>query len=320
MGNVFTTENLKNLQALPFEQKLETTKSFIKHLLLEHTRPIIAWSGGRDSTVLLYLALQEKPDVDVMWVNTGIEFPECVKFIRYLAQKWDINLHIVKPSQMFWDVSEKYGWPILGKGGSGYWWSRANRLEREGKHKLAQATREAKISAACCRILKETPADRLMQDLGVDAEVTGTRIGESRQRFLIWSQRGSCFYRKAKNNCKAWPLAWWRHEDVLEFHQKFGIPHSPIYDKGHSRNGCWPCLMDYHFPDNKLRALRHSHPELWRFLILRKGLGKRLLALKSVLEDEESKRFIASFGDNVERIIEQCPWFFDSLKVGKNDR
>lgn len=88
MGNVFTAEDLKNLQALPFEQKLEATKSFIKHLLFEHARPIIAWSGGRDSTVLLYLALQEKPDVDVMWVNTGIEFPECVKFIRYLARKW----------------------------------------------------------------------------------------------------------------------------------------------------------------------------------------------------------------------------------------
>lgn len=159
-----------------------------------------------------------------------------------------------------------------------------------------------------------------MQDLRVDGELTGTRVGESRQRFLIWSQRGSCFYRKAKNSCKAWPLAWWRHEDVLKFHQEFGIPYSPIYDKGHPRNGCWPCLMDYHFPDNKLRALRRSHPELWRFLILRKGLGERLLALKSVLEDEESKRFIASFGNSVERIIEQCPWFFDSLKVGKNGR
>jgi 3'-phosphoadenosine 5'-phosphosulfate sulfotransferase (PAPS reductase)/FAD synthetase len=277
---------LKELQALSLQGKIELTDNFINHLLSDHKRPLVAWSGGRDSTILLYLVLRQKPSIDVGWVNTGVEFPECIHFIRWLTDEWNINLHIAKPETTFWQTSEEYGWPILGKGSSGYWWSRADALEKKGRRKLARATRDARISAACCRILKEKPMDNLCQRLGVDCIVTGNLVAESRQRFLVWAQRGACYFSEKRQRCSAWPLAWWIHEDILEFHRKFRVPHSPIYDMGHSRNGCWPCLMDFRFPDNKLRILRQSHPKLWQFLIVNKGLGKRILALKLALEDD----------------------------------
>ena len=43
--------------------------------------------------------------------------------------------------------------------------------------------------------------------------------------------------------------------------------------------------MDFRFPDNKLGILRQSHPKLWQFLIVDRGLGKRILALKLALAD-----------------------------------
>jgi len=158
-------EQLRDLQSLSLEKKIELSEAFITHLLFEHKHPIVAWSGGRDSTVMLSLILRQKPDVDVAWVNTGVEFPECVKFIQSINNEWHLNLHIAKPEDVFWDITEKYGWPMLGKGGSGYWWSRADRLERQGKTKLAKATRDAQISAACCRILKEKPMKKLCASL-----------------------------------------------------------------------------------------------------------------------------------------------------------
>jgi len=203
-----------------------------------------------------------KPDVDIAWVNTGVEFPECVRFIKHIKNEWQLNLHIAKPEAIFWKVTEKYGWPMLGKGGSGYWWSRADRLEREGKTKLAKATRDAQISAACCRILKEKPMSKLCRSLEVDCIIVGNLVSESRQRFLTWAQKGQCYFNQKEMRCTAWPLAWWTHENILEFHRMVDLPYSPIYDMRHSRNGCWPCMMDIHFPDNKLKALRQSHPRL----------------------------------------------------------
>jgi phosphoadenosine phosphosulfate reductase len=308
-------QELRTLQSLPLKKKIKLSEDFITHVLYDHKHPIVAWSGGRDSTVLLSLVLRQKPDVDVAWVNTGVEFPECVRFIRRISKEWQLNLHIAKPEAIFWEVTEKYGWPMLGKGGSGYWWSRAERLERQGKIKLARATRDARISAACCRILKEQPMKRLCLSLGVDCVAVGCLVSESRQRFLTWAQRGQCYFSKSENRCTAWPLAWWTHEDILQFHRKVSLPYSPIYDMGHSRNGCWPCLMDIRFPDNKLKALRQSHPKLWQFLIVDKGLGERIILLKRALSKDGQLPFSGSLQAYVERLVKQQPHYFEEIKL-----
>jgi len=308
-------EQLRALQNLSLEKKNELSEAFIRHLLFDHKHPMVAWSGGRDSTVLLSLVLKQKPDVDVAWVNTGVEFPECVKFIRHLSNEWHVNLHIAKPEAIFWEIVDKYGWPMMGKGGNGYWWSRANHLERQGKTKLAKATRDARISAACCRILKERPMNKLCRSLGIDCVIVGNLVSESRQRFLTWAQKGQCYFSQSKKLCTAWPLAWWTHKDILEYHRGVNLPYSPLYDKGHSRNGCWPCLMDIHFPDNKLKALRQSHPKLWRFLIIDKGVGMRIIALKRALSADDQPQLSESLQNHVQRLVEEQPQYFEEINV-----
>lgn len=308
-------EQLRALQSLSLEKKIELSEEFITHLLYDHKHPIVAWSGGRDSTVLLSLVMRQKPDVHVAWVNTGVEFPECMRFIRGIRKEWQLNLHIAKPKANFWDITEEYGWPMLGKGGTGYWWSRADRLERQGRTRLAKATREARISAACCRILKEKPMNELCRSLGVDCVIVGNLVSESRQRFLTWAQRGHCYFSQKKKSCTAWPLAWWTYEDIMEYHGRVNLPYSPIYDKGHSRNGCWPCLMDIRFPDNKLKALRESHPKLWRFLIIDKGLGVRIIALKSALSGGGQPQTSVALQDCAKRLSEDQPHYFEQIKI-----
>jgi len=306
-------QQLRALQSLPLEKKIELSEGFITHLLCDHKHPMVAWSGGRDSTVLLSLILRQKPHVDVAWVNTGVEFPECVRFVQCLANDWQLNLHIAKPEDVFWEIAERYGWPMLGKGGNGYWWSRADRLERQGKTRLAKATRDARISAACCRILKEKPMKKLCRSLEVDCIIVGNLVSESRQRFLTWAQKGQWYFSQVEKRYTAWPLAWWTREDILEFHRRLNLPHSAIYDMGHSRNGCWPCLMDIRFADNKLKVLRQSHPKLWRFLIVDKGLGERIIALKLALSTDGQPQFAGSLRSYAERLVEQRPCYFDTL-------
>lgn len=305
-------ETLQQMQAQPLEQKIDNTRMLLLHALKEHKRPAIAWSGGKDSTALLHMALKLKPNIDVVWVNTGVEFPECVHFISELKTIWNINLHIAHPKTTFWKVVDEFGWPMLGKGGDGGWRSRAAYLERRGKVRLAKATREAKISAACCRLLKKNPGEMLYRQLQIDCLILGNMVAESRQRFLTWAQKGEFFFAISERRYKVWPLAAWSDGEVWEYHNRFGINHSAIYDKGHKRNGCWPCLMDIRFSDSKLSLLRQSHPKLWRFLLVEKGLAERILTLKLVLEDKELPDKQDLLRNQARNLIDHRPCFFDS--------
>ncbi|MHA1971576.1 MAG: phosphoadenosine phosphosulfate reductase family protein [Candidatus Hodarchaeales archaeon] len=305
---------LKEMEKLPLADKICQTKESVSNTLDSHKRPTIAWSGGKDSTVLLKLALEFKPDIDVVWVNTGVEFPECIKFVNKLTKEWNINLHVAKPSMSFWEIIKKYGWPMLGKGGNGTWRSRAAYLERSGKYRLAKATREVQIGAACCRILKKEPADRMLKKVETDCIILGNMVSESRQRFLNWAQRGDYYYAISEKRYKSWPMAFWTDEDVWEYHNKFRLPHSDIYNKGHQRNGCWPCLMDIRFPDSKLKFLRTSHPKLWNHLLKERGLGKRLITLKWILKPEEESRVADEEMDEyVNVLMRSKPCYFDHV-------
>jgi len=71
--------------------------------------------------------------------------------------------------------------------------------------------------------------------------------------------------------------------------------------------------MDFRFADSKLSLLRQSHPKLWRFLLIDKGLGKRILALKIALEDEEARNHESYLQNRIESLVIQRPCFFDSV-------
>lgn len=62
----------------------------------------LAFSGGKDSTVLLDLIRRFFPDLFsrliVIYGNTGVEYPECVKFARWLAKEWRLDFHEARPA------------------------------------------------------------------------------------------------------------------------------------------------------------------------------------------------------------------------------
>jgi len=302
------------LQSLPLSEKVAYSQHIIDEILIEHQKPVIAWSGGKDSTVLLHLILKQRPNIEVVWVNTGVEFPECVGFIRQLAHDWGINLYIAKPKMNFWEVVDKYGYPFFGKGnGSGYWYNRVKLWKRKGNKELSRIIEIARASNECCRILKENPAKNLYRELNVDCVVLGNMVSESHQRFLIWYKKGEHFFSNSESRWKAWPLSIWTDENIWEYHRLNLLPHSPIYDKGHRRNGCWPCLMDLKFKDNHLRTLHQTHPKLWKFLIEKKGVGEVILALKLGLNREEMDEQYEGLRKRVHHLIKQRPCFFDVI-------
>lgn len=67
-------------------------------------RPAIAFSGGKDSTVLWHLFRAYFPEqaasAAIIYGNTGVEYPECVRFSRRLAKEWgNGNFYEARPGR-----------------------------------------------------------------------------------------------------------------------------------------------------------------------------------------------------------------------------
>jgi 3'-phosphoadenosine 5'-phosphosulfate sulfotransferase (PAPS reductase)/FAD synthetase len=345
---------LKRYQAWPLEQKVDYANRMIEEVLCRHRRPAVCWSGGKDSTVLLHLVLQHRLDVDVIYNDTGVEFPETREFVKLVAREWNVNLHVArpKPGETFWDVTKKYGWPILGKEQSDSIEHAQMRLAvmhsdnahiSDGKNdkgpnamllsnpddlsgfgKLSDMERvlvayNVDVSTRCCKFLKERPTKALELELGIDCKILGILACESRSRSLQWIDHGDYYYIKryfGKNQgiWKAMPTSIWTEEDVWEYHKRFDLPHCKLYDMGHDRNGCWTCAMGVRF--GQLKRLRESHPKLFYYLIVRCEMGREILKAKIVLNPNNLDGVpVEQWVEEVDLdlLLAQRPCFFDTI-------
>lgn len=89
-------KELEEEQKKPLDYKVDMALKVIRDALAVSNNPALAFSGGKDSTVLWHLIRQIKADILVIYGNTGVEFPECVKFSHQLAEDYRLNFHETK--------------------------------------------------------------------------------------------------------------------------------------------------------------------------------------------------------------------------------
>ena len=105
-------DELKQLQALPLDVKVWRTQQRIREWVRFYGESgvYIAFSGGKDSTVLLHIAREMYPDIEAVFVNTGLEYPEIQKFAMSFP-----NVTVVYPKKTFVQVMKEYGYPVISK-------------------------------------------------------------------------------------------------------------------------------------------------------------------------------------------------------------
>lgn len=89
-------------------EPLLTAEEYIKSAV--DGQVYVAFSGGKDSSVLKHLVDSLYNDVPALFVNTGLEYPEIQKFA--MSQK---NVVTVRPEMRFDEVIKKYGYPLISK-------------------------------------------------------------------------------------------------------------------------------------------------------------------------------------------------------------
>lgn len=226
----------------PFAEKLQEAQYFIAHNIALYKQPAVAWSGGKDSTLVLWLCLKLKPDILTVFNNTGVEYPETVKFISRLRDEWGVNLVETKPLKTFWDIVAVKGFMNKSKNSN-------------GSH-----------GGVCCADLKEYPMERALRQYHIDAIFTGTTAPESRQRQFTALRLGACYTYKKTGVRKVHPILWWSENEVRQYHADMNIPLNPMYERGCDRIGCMPCTAYKTWE----AQLSQTNPKLYRMLKLRK--------------------------------------------------
>jgi len=86
------------LQAIAARQRGEVTYRPILDRIAAHLDAFdgfVSWSGGKDSTVVVDLARQVDPNVPVCFFDSGLQFPETLRYIERLVDAWKLNFTVI---------------------------------------------------------------------------------------------------------------------------------------------------------------------------------------------------------------------------------
>ena len=217
----------------------------------------IAFSGGKDSTILHYLIDLALPDNKIprVFANTGIEFIELVKFVKNLARN-DTRIVVYNSGVNIKKTLEKYGYPFKSKQfsqlvriyhnmknkGLNVCENFQKRIRGEGFQPVPKGLRYLfeeeepfKISQFCCSKVKKEPANRWAKANNKNITITGLRAEEGGNRKTL-----TCI---TSNGKKFHPLVVVSEEWENMFVEYFHIELCKLYYEPYNmkRTGCKGC-------------------------------------------------------------------------------
>lgn len=249
---MISREELEDLQSMSLNQKYRITINTIKEWHNKYNGNIyVSWSGGLDSTVLASIARSIYPEITLVFSNTGLEYPEIVKFVYskipdrtdyvqvtrkgHKIRQFKGNVVILRPKLSYREVIENYGYPVISKATAGKIKALQNptdnnklsrKLYKTGKKRTGETSKLYKlsdkwqflidapfrISNHCCYAMKKSPIYHYNK-ISFKKGMVGTRAEEGHLRELSYQKNGCNNYKKGKSK----PLSIWTHQDILKY-------------------------------------------------------------------------------------------------------
>lgn len=284
-----------------FEEYPEVYRSICKmqYVLNRYRTVTMSISGGSDSDIMIALYNEIKNDIctDIHFVyfDTGLEYQATKDHIKYLQDRYKIDIETIKAYQPIPTACKNYGRPFLNKRVSGYiarlqkhnftwstddfetlykqypnckaalrWFTNSFGDDSRFNIQYTKGLREYlinnpppfKISDMCCTCAKKKTSKIAYEKYDSELSVQGVRKYEGGARNTL----NNCW-----NDKKGvyYPLLWFKESDKNIVENKLNVKHSKCYtDYGLKRTGCAGCPFGQHYND-ELQIIQQHEPKLY---------------------------------------------------------
>lgn len=300
---------------LPWEVKLQLTRTRIREWYENWNEMVyVSYSGGLDSTVLLHLVRKELGDsIPAVFSNTGLEFPEIIKFARRASGEYrEIEPRDKNGKRIsFRDVILTEGYPVISKETAQKLRKlRHGNLSERYKNYLLNGDERGKFgmlpkkwrflidapfdsSEKCCDVMKKNPLKKYVRETG-RVPFIGVTQDEGFKREHQYAHTGCNVY--DGSTVKSQPLGFWTKQDVLRYVVENDIeicsvygdikqtPCGEYYLSGEQRTGCMFCAFGAHLEaePNRFQRMSTQYPNQYRFCM--KPVCEGGLGMAEVLE------------------------------------
>ena len=193
-------------------------ESLIARVLAERNGPAcVTCSFQTECMALVHLVTRQRPDIPVLFLDTGYHFPETYEYRDRMSSMFNLNLINLRP--------------------------RITVAEQEGQFGILYQSAPDR----CCGIRKVEPLFAGLDPY--DIWFTGLRRDQSPTRANL---READDFRlpSGRTLYKVSPLADWTARDTWSYLKQHSIPVLPLYEHGYTSIGCEPCTSLPVDPDN----------------------------------------------------------------------
>jgi phosphoadenosine phosphosulfate reductase len=186
------------------KEKINKAKSVIKkaYRMFPAEKIVIAWTGGKDSTILLHLVRETfngKIPFPVMFNDSTMEFEEIYDFIKRITKKWKLDLVVVPHDEK----------------------------ELKRFHKTKNVIKKLQLS----RMMKINVINNFVKKYKIKAFIAGIRWDEHSSRSK------ETFFSPRKNHARVHPLLEFTEKDVWTYIKINNVPYVNLYKKGYRSLG-----------------------------------------------------------------------------------
>jgi phosphoadenosine phosphosulfate reductase len=202
---------------MTLDERVEQARLLIREQLAQGGLPCVTSSFQAECVALVHLLVNEKPDVPVLFLDTGYHFDETYTYRDFITESMRLNLVNLRAQRSVGEQEAEHG-----------------RLYESAPDR-------------CCGFRKVEPLFAGLAEF--DVWFTALRREQSPTRANL-EHVESFKLPSGKTLRKISPLALWSNKEVWQYLKQNGIPVLPLYDAGYTSIGCRPCTSLPIDPEN----------------------------------------------------------------------